>query len=96
MRDGGRAVSLRVGKFKVLGVAVLSALVLTVNAFAADKPGPYAGAGGNVQQQVQGTEGTGTLGGLPFTGLDLALIVGGGLVLLIAGLSVRRVANRRA
>jgi hypothetical protein len=47
-----------------------------------------------VQSEVKSN--SAVLGSLPFTGLDLALIVGGGLVLVIAGLSVRRAAGRRA
>ena len=82
-------------RIKVLCVVVLGALALAAGSMAASsKPPAYKGNAGNVQQDVQGE--TNTLGSLPFTGLDLALIVGGGLLLVIAGVSIRRVANRRA
>jgi len=83
-----------------LGVCVagafVSGLVLMTSASAAPIPPTYLGVGGNVQSQVQGTEASNTLGSLPFTGLDLSLIVGAALVLLIAGVSLRRLASRRA
>jgi hypothetical protein len=84
-------------RIKVFVVAVISTLVLVGSAVAAgnQKPSTYNGAGGNVQAQVKGTAASNTLGSLPFTGLDLALIVGGGLVLVIAGVSVRRLASRK-
>jgi hypothetical protein len=84
-------------RFRLFCVAAISALVLVGSALAAgnQKPAGYQGNGGNVQEQVKGA-GANTLGALPFTGLDLALIVGGGLVLVIAGISIRRVAGRKA
>jgi hypothetical protein len=63
-------------------------------ALAAPKPPAYNGPASQVQQGIAGEQASGTLGALPFTGLDLALIVGGGLVLLLAGVSLRRVAAR--
>lgn len=53
----------------------------------------YGGEGGNVQQQV-GAAGAGEQGGLPFTGLDLGLLVAGGAVLVVAGAALRRAAKR--
>jgi hypothetical protein len=82
-------------RIKILCAVAIGALALTAGSLAANnKPPAYQGNAGNVQQEVKGA--TNTLGSLPFTGLDLALIVGGGLVLVIAGVSIRRVANRRA
>ncbi len=83
-------------RFKIVFAVALGALVVAGSSFAAgaQKPPAYQGNAGNVQEQVKGA--AGTLGSLPFTGLDLALIVGGGLLLVVAGLSIRRVANRRA
>jgi hypothetical protein len=50
-----------------------------------------------VQQQVRAGAGESrTLGSLPFTGLDLALGVGAGLLLLLTGGAVRRLASKRA
>src|SRR6476620_11316123 len=65
----------------------------------------YGGRGGNVQADIQGgakdpqgTQGTvasaSTPAGLPFTGLDLALMLGGGLVLVASGLTLSRLATR--
>jgi hypothetical protein len=87
---------MRVFRIKLFCVAVIGALALVGGALAAGNQTPptYRGTGGNVQEQVKG-EGANTLGSLPFTGLDLALIVGGGLVLVIAGVSIRRLAARR-
>jgi hypothetical protein len=85
-------------RIKVFVVAASVALILTSGALAATRvPPAYLGVGGNVQSQVQGAqEGANTLGSLPFTGLDLSLIAGGGLLLLISGATVRRLAKRRA
>jgi hypothetical protein len=82
-------------RIKILGIVVISVLALASSSLAANngKPPAYQGSAGNVQSEVKGD--SAVLGSLPFTGLDLALIVGGGLVLVIAGLSVRRAAGRR-
>jgi hypothetical protein len=85
-------------RLKVLSAVAFGALMTAGGAFAAEavKPAAYSGNAGNAQEQVKGVEGaTNTIGSLPFTGLDLALIVGAGLVLLIAGLALRRISARR-
>jgi hypothetical protein len=78
-------------------------LALTSTAFAQGASSdPYVDEGGQVQGQIQ-DEGTGgtdeaaanttsgdTGGSLPFTGLDLSLIAGGGVLLLAAGIAMRR------
>ena len=77
-------------------------LALTSSAFAQGASSdPYVDEGGQVQGQIQ-DEGTGgteqaaattsgdTGGSLPFTGLDLSLIAGGGVLLLAAGIAMRR------
>jgi hypothetical protein len=59
----------------------------------------YSGTGGQVQAQVDdpsttpvaSTESGGGDGSLPFTGLDLALLAGAGVVLVGAGIGMRRV-----
>jgi hypothetical protein len=62
----------------------------------------YGGGAGNVQQQVNQSQGQGALGtsgssgSLPFTGLDLGLLVAGGAVLLVVGATIRRAARRNA
>jgi hypothetical protein len=88
----------------VLTVAALSA---TSSAFASGSAQQtYGGSGGNVQANIQGgaknpqgTQGTAaasakTPGGLPFTGLDLTLMLGGALVLIASGATLGRVAIR--
>jgi hypothetical protein len=81
-------------KIIAFGVTLLTGLALSGATLAA-LPDPYRGEGGEAQQGVGGV-GADTLGNLPFTGLDLALIVGAGLLLVIAGVSIRRVASRRS
>ena len=78
----------------------VTALVLAVSAGAqAQAPAPRGsqGSGGAVQQQVRAGIGESkTPGSLPFTGLDLALSVGAGLLLLLTGGELRRRAIERA
>jgi hypothetical protein len=81
---------------KFIMVVCLAALAFAPAALGAAQQG-YQGFGGNVQSQVQksGSARTG-VAGLPFTGLDLALIVGGGLGLVLAGGAIRRLSTNRA
>jgi hypothetical protein len=89
----------------ILALCALS-LVLAPAALAAgggSAGGGYGGSAGNVQQQVNdGQAGAGTLGtsgssgSLPFTGLDLGLLVAGGAVLLVVGATIRRASRRNA
>lgn len=53
----------------------------------------YGGVGGNVQGGVEGAGGGG--GSLPFTGLDLLLLVAAGALLLAAGVALRRLGRAR-
>lgn len=69
-------------------------LVLATTA-AAQSPveGGYGGQGGDIAGDV---EGAGTAGGaLPFTGVDLAMLLVVALVLVAAGVMVRRVARAK-
>jgi hypothetical protein len=86
-------------------VVTASALVLSSAAYAAGSAQQtYGGKGGNVQAQIQGgakDPGTGTAAaskpaGLAFTGLDLTLMLGGGLVLMASGMALSRLMVRRA
>ena len=75
------------------------ALTMTSSVFAAAKPGGYLGAAGNVQNAVGPPKvlaETGTAGQLPFTGTDLIVFTAVGLVLIGAGVSMRRASRRRS
>jgi hypothetical protein len=55
---------------------------------------PKVGVGGVIEQAL-GAQSSTPRGGLPFTGLDLALMGVGGAVLLAAGTGLRRVARAK-
>ena len=78
--------------------AAIIAMAFSSVAMAADSSvATYAGSGGNVQSKIQASDqGTATDpgGSLPFTGLDLGLAAGGGLLLLGAGAMVTALAGR--
>jgi hypothetical protein len=88
----------------VVAIAALAvALTLASGALAATskKHKGYAGAGGAVQGQVQSgavanANQVRTVGRLPFTGLQLTLVVGAGLALLLTGGTLRRLSKNRA
>ena len=85
------------GRFAALAGLGLAILVW-VPAALAQSPAVsgYGGVGGEVQGGVSGSgSGSGGGGALPFTGLDLGLLVAGGLVLLVAGLTLRRFAHSK-
>lgn len=70
---------------------VLASLVMASVALAQDPTqSGYGGTGGNIQGDVEGG------GSLPFTGLDLVLLVGAGALLLAAGFTLRRVGRARS
>lgn len=89
-------------KIGTVAATAVAALVLAAGAGASDTaqlqtPRGYQGPAGAVQQQVRAGVGESrTLGQLPFTGLDLALGVGAGLLLLLTGGAIRRLASKRA
>ena len=91
-------------KLRLIFALCALSLLLVPAAFAAGGSAGdgYGGVAGNVQQQVnqgQGVAATGTAGAsgsLPFTGLDLGLLVAGGAVLLVVGATIRRAARRNA
>ena len=88
-----------IGRVKVRSLIV--ALVVTVAALTASS-GAYAAGGRSARQPnpggataAQSTEaGVNTPSGLPFTGLDLTLMLGGGLVLIASGMTLGRLAIR--
>lgn len=89
-------------KLRCLVVAVCGLLAFAPAAFGAGASGSagkgYGGNGGNVQNEVsQGAaQGAASKGSLPFTGLDLALLVVGGVSLLVVGAGLRRAGKRTA
>jgi len=81
----------------VLGALTLALAPAALAAGGAAQEG-YGGQG-NTQEQVSGQgagQSLGAKGGLPFTGLDLALLVVGGAVLIIVGATLRRAGRRNA
>jgi hypothetical protein len=71
--------------------SMLASLVLASVALAqAPTQSGYGGTGGNIQGDVEGG------GSLPFTGLDLLLLVGAAALLLAAGFTLRRVGRARS
>lgn len=75
------------------------ALLLTAGSAFAGPAGSTAASGyggGNVATEVSGTAAVGESGTLPFTGLDLTLILLGGTSLLVIGYVVRRRSAERA
>ena len=76
--------------------AVAFALAWTASALAqAPTERVYGGQGGVVQQGVAGA-GADQGGTLPFTGLDITLMLGGALLLVATGLAMRRLARARS
>jgi hypothetical protein len=78
-------------RFVLAGVCACVITVLFAGtALAGSSEQGYGGAGGAVQTDVEGG------GTLPFTGLDLGLLIGGGLLLLAVGFGLRRASRARA
>jgi hypothetical protein len=82
-------------KLRCLVVAVCALLAFAPTAFAAGGSAgkAYGGNAGGVQNEVNQGAAAGT-SSLPFTGLDLALLVVGGVTLLVVGAGLRRAAKR--
>ena len=79
-----------------LSAITIVALFVALAGPAAAQQAGYSGAGGQVQTQVQDTGSAAAAdesgsGSLPFTGLDVALLAGAGLLLAGAGIAMRRV-----
>ena len=83
-------------KQRFLVVAVCALLALAPTALGAGSAGQGYGGNGGVQNEVsQGAVNSAASGGsLPFTGTDLALLVAGGVSLLVVGAGLRRAAKR--
>lgn len=84
-------------KLRCLMVTLLAALAAAPTALAVGSAGTSYGGGGGVQNEVSsGVQGATAGGALPFTGLDLALLVIGGIALLVVGMVLRRAVRRSA
>ena len=83
-------------KLRCLMVLMCAVLLLAPSALAAGGAAGsgYGGSAGSVQNQVGDGNAAGASGSLPFTGLDLALLVAGGATLLFVGAGMRRAARR--
>lgn len=74
-------------KTAALAVMATAWLLTASDAFAALPAGRgYGGQAGGVQGEIAGAGG----GALPFTGLDLTLLVLGSLLLVVVGITLRR------
>ena len=87
-------------KVKALFGVLTAALVAVPSALAVGAAqSVYGGTEGVSQAQVQAANQAATVsssGSLPFTGLDLMLLVGGGLLLLLTGIALYLVSRPRA
>jgi hypothetical protein len=83
-------------KLRYVLVGVTAFLVGAPVALAGPATEPGYGGGGAAGNEVQGAAGAVAGGSLPFTGLDLALLVVGGLMLLVVGMVLRRAVRRSA
>lgn len=72
---------------RVLGAGLVAGLVSAPVALAASDPSAPSGTAGGAQGQIDGVQ---SAGSLPFTGMNLTLILIGGAVLLAAGFLLRR------
>ncbi|HSK15643.1 MAG TPA: hypothetical protein VK915_05690 [Gaiellaceae bacterium] len=80
-------------RIAVIGGAAFAFFTTASLAFAQEPTqSGYGGTGGSIQGGVEG----GGAGALPFTGLDLLLLVAAGALLLAAGLTLRRVSRARS
>jgi hypothetical protein len=80
--------------FLFVAVVVPCVLAIAPAALAAGSVKAGYGGGAGVQDEVGQAAGVAAGGSLPFTGLDLALLVAGGLILLVLGMFLRRAAKR--
>ncbi len=88
---------------RLIGLIVVVLVVTLAPAAAAQSDDPAVSAYGGVAGEIQGTldapratEETQTVGSLPFTGLDLALAGGAGVLLLGLGFGLRRASRNTA
>ena len=86
-------------RFKAIFGMLAAALVMAPSALAVGSAqSVYGGEAGVAHAQVQAANPAATVtssGSLPFTGLDLILLVGGGLLLLLTGIALYLVSRPR-
>jgi hypothetical protein len=87
-------------KFKATFGVLITALVAAPSALAVGSAqSVYGGEAGVAHAQVQAANQVATVsssGSLPFTGLDLMLLVGGGMLLLLTGIALYLVSRPHA
>ena len=93
--------TMRIRRLTIYVAAAGAALVLAATAVAGSGSYGYAGKAAGAQASVTAPKTHAavkgdTTGTLPFTGLDLTLIVAGGVVLLLAGAGLRRAGRNKA
>jgi hypothetical protein len=88
---------------RLIGLVLVVLVVMLAPAAAAQSEDPTVGAYGGLAGEIQGpldepgaTETTRTIGTLPFTGVDLALAGGAGILLLGLGFGLRRASRNSA
>ena len=82
---------------RLIGCVVFWGLVLTPAALAKDPTVPaYGGEGGDVNSSLVQGDVVGQGQTLPFTGLDLSLMVGAALLLLALGITLKKTARKRS
>jgi hypothetical protein len=84
-----------VKRLVIIGISVVAALTVWAPIALAQQSSVdgYGGGAGGIQSDVEGGGGGGSL---PFTGLDLGLLIGGGLLLLAVGFGLRRLSRGNA
>lgn len=87
---------------RLIGLVMVIVVMALAPVAAAQSEDPAVNAYGGVAGEIQGTldepatEETQTVGTLPFTGLDLALAGGAGILLLGLGIGLRRASRNTA
>lgn len=81
---------------RLIGCVVFWGLVMTSAALAQAPTVPaYGGRGGDVSKSLDKGEVVGQTQTLPFTGLDVSLMIGAALVLIALGITLKKTARKR-
>ena len=88
---------MKLGTVGLAGIVSLFAAASVAMAAGSSSASGYGGAAGAVQSQVaSATKGAVKGGTLPFTGLNIGLIVVGAVVLLVAGFALQKFSRGKA